>query len=212
MSLARFLGALAETGLVTVSPDLAEGPDEEVETVLLEFDRVARLNLADDAPEYLPDVALWAAALLYRACQFLVCRDVDEALIEEGLRLPCPRGYSPAVAYSVDLVLQYIPGLVRMTRQVAAGDPLLRALVELGRAWPLSSVGVRNVGDVDVSGFIEDPALSRLYVDRILARQDLSRLGDPRVDAAVREALGGYPELGGAVADRLGLRALSAIK
>jgi hypothetical protein len=72
-------------------------------------------------------------------------------------------------------------------------------LTELARRWPLSSVGVKGLEGLDVSSFVGDPALLQLYVDRIIERADQSRLTDPRVNEAVRTALGGYPELAPAI-------------
>ena len=82
-----------------------------------------------------------------------------------------------------------------MTRAVASGDPLLHQLLMLGRGWPLSSVGVPGVDPVDVESFLGHFGLRQLYVDRIIARQDVTRLGNPLVDMCVRETLGAFPDL-----------------
>ncbi len=203
MSLSHFLVALAETGQVAVSPEFVEDEDGDVGAVLLEMDRVTRLNLAGSAPEFVPDAASWAARLLYRSCQFLVCRDVDGGILTTALREPCPMAHSPGTDYSADLALQYLPDLIHMARQVASGDPLVQQLLIIAREWPLSSVGVRGLEAVSVENFISDAALRQLYVDRILAREDVSRLGDSRVAQAVREALGAFPELCHTVAEQL---------
>ena len=47
----------------------------------------------------------------------------------------------------------------------------------------------------DVSPWWEHLCLKRLYLDRVFNRVDVSRLSDPRVAAAAREALGQYSEL-----------------
>jgi MoxR-vWA-beta-propeller ternary system domain bpX4 len=210
MSLSHFLVALAESGQVAVPPQFAEETDNDAVGVLAEMDRVTRLNLAGTAPEFRPEVALWAARLMHRGCQFLVCRDVDATIITQAMADPCPSAHSPTSDYSADLTFQYLPDLIRMTGQVAAGDPLLQQLLVLARQWPLSSVGVRQIEGVDVQWFISDFALRQLYVDRILAREDIARLGDPRVDHAVREALGAFPELCRGVAERLKTPAAAA--
>jgi hypothetical protein len=210
MSLSQFLATLVESGQVVVSLDFAEETGPEADQILAEMDRATRQNLSGTAPEFMPDVAHWAACILHRGCQFLVCRDVDASLIGPGLREPCPAPRCPATDYSADLALQYLPDLIGMTRQAAAGDPLLEHLLALAREWPLSSVGVREVEAPDVQSFIGDAALRQLYVDRILAREDVSRLGNPRVDGAVREALGAFPELCWSVAARVQSPALSS--
>ena len=56
--------------------------------------------------------------------------------------------------------------------------------------WPLSSVGLPNVTPKSIEPIIRHPCLLGIYRDRIIARQDRSRLGDPRVDEAVKQAIG----------------------
>ncbi len=50
---------------------------------------------------------------------------------------------------------------------------------------------------------MQHETLSRLYADRILAKQDRSRLREDGVRTAVREWIGYYPELGGGLRDLL---------
>jgi hypothetical protein len=99
---------------------------------------------------------------------------------------------SPEVCYSTDLALRVLPQLLALARGVALDDPLVIGLNTLAHDWPLSSVGVPEVTNVDESPFIDHPTLRRLYADRIIERRDVSRLTDPRVVAAVREALGAH--------------------
>ncbi|MDB6112406.1 MAG: hypothetical protein JWR69_4156 [Pedosphaera sp.] len=203
MSLSHFLAALIESGRVTISLAFTEEADAEAGAVLQEMDRITRLNLAGKAPEFRPEAALWAARLLHHGCQFLAGRDVELAVISQVLQAPCPAPHSPATDYSADLTLQYLPDLIHTVRQVATGDPLLQELLGVAREWPLSSVGVAGLEKLDVRNFISDPALRQLYVDRILAREDASRLDGLPVDQAVREALGAFPELCRALATPL---------
>jgi hypothetical protein len=204
MSLSRFLAALVESGQVTVSlaPE-EEAADAEAAAVLQEMDRLTRFNLAGQTPDFKPEVALWAARLLHHGCRFLAARDVEPAVISQVLRQPCPAPHSPATDYSADLTLQYLPDLIRTVRQVASGDPLLQELLGVARAWPLSSVGAAGMEKLDLGNFISDPSLRQLYVDRILAHEDVSRLGELAVDQAVREALGSFPDLCPVLAARL---------
>jgi hypothetical protein len=44
---------------------------------------------------------------------------------------------------------------------------------------------------------MEDPSLSILYADRVLAARDATRLGDDRVKEALRRAVGLHPALAG---------------
>ena len=212
MHLTRFLHALSESGRVVVPASVEESDADLVaaDAALAELDAVARATLAFDAPRFLPDVAHWAAITLYRGAQLVAHRDLEAAEVERRLGTPCPdreRHDAADVAYSADLALRFLPDLERLAVAAARGDdPLVERLRDLGREWPLSSVGLRAVDDAaepDAAALdvvLGHPALRQLYVDRILTRDDTGRLGSAGVREAVRESLGLYPELGGKVA------------
>lgn len=160
-----------------------------------ELDRAARPGMAFDPPLLVESAAAWSVRLLYRSCQFLAYREVDEETVRRTLSEPCPEQPSPAVCYSVDLAMRYIPELLTLSRGIAPGDPLVDALVSLAKRWPLSSVGSTDLGELDPAPFIDHPSLRQLYVDRVLERRDLSRLRHPMVRQAAAAAIGGFPEL-----------------
>lgn len=196
MSLTRFLKALGETGRVRVSgsPVLEEGDLAGAGEVLREFDQAARGGMAHEAPELSLPAALWGAVTLYHGCRFLVFRDIDAGEVEARLSRPCPESPGArtcySVCYSVDLSLQFLPDLHRLASAIATGDPLVKSLMNLARAWPLSSVGIPGVVDVSPEPFLEHPGLRQLYIDRILRRQDASRLAAGPVEDGVRASLG----------------------
>ncbi len=200
MSLPAFLTALHENGRVRVSivPDKTPDARAHAESKLREMDLLARAELAGDVPEFRPDAALWAATLLHQACQFLIFREVSAETVRAALSVPCPEQPSPAVCYSVDLSLRYLPDLLALARGAAEEDPLNVGLLALAKAWPLSSVGIKNLPPVlatELALFIAHPSLRRLYADRIIQFAERSRLDDPRVIEAVREGIGAFPEL-----------------
>ena len=202
MSLPAFLTALHENVRVrvTIVPDKTPDARAHAETKLRELDLLARAELAGDAPEFRPDAALWAATALHQACQFLIFREVSAETVRAALAVPCPETPSPAVCYSVDLSLRYLPDLLALARGAAEDDPLNVGLLALAKAWPLSSVGIKNLPPSDIAAFIAHPSLRRLYADRIIQFADRSRLDDPRVLEAVREGIGAFPELAPALA------------
>jgi hypothetical protein len=83
------------------------------------------------------------------------------------------------------------------------GDPLVQELKKLAAAWPLSSVGVSDLTDLNLDTFIGHPALGRLYADRVVAAAETSRLGDPRVDDLLRADLGIHRDLAPEIANRV---------
>ena len=172
----------------------------EVGVEILRFDRAARLSMAGTAPRLNVAVATWAARMLAEAARLAIARELGPDYVRKVFSLSCPKPRSPEVDYSADLFLRYLPGLVKLVERLAADDPLVARLRQLGAEWPLSSVGVKGLSIALIEPFIDHPGLRQLYVDRILATGDTSRLSDPRVAAAVRSALGAYPELSSNVA------------
>jgi MoxR-vWA-beta-propeller ternary system domain bpX4 len=199
MSLAAFLSSLLETGRVTapLPEDLSDEDAARADAVLASFEQTWRLEMPGDPPSLSAPAARWAAVLFFRACQFAVYRDLGPDLVERELAVACPVPPSPSSAYSVDLVFRLLPDLLRFAQSAAEKDPLVEHLRRLAREWPLSSVGVANLGPVDVSSFVEDPSLSTLYADRVLAARDATRLGGDRVKEALRRAVGLHPALAG---------------
>ena len=202
VSLRSFLTSLSESGRVEVA--VSKTPFEQVageaDDLLLAFDRLAREQMAFTAPVYVPDVARWAAELMYRGCQLLVYRQLDAEMLKEALNIACPQPLSAAVVYSADLLLRYVGDLLTMARAVAEQDVLVTELLRIAAAWPLSSLGITHVAaDQLESRAIEiimaDRSLRQLYIDRIIARRDASRLAHAGVRDGVREAIGQYDEL-----------------
>jgi hypothetical protein len=194
MSLAAFVEALIDGGPLVVGADLTD-PAGIPDAIAL-LDDAARAELAFDGPKVDPAVTEWALVMLFRAAQSLVYRELEADWVTAALGQSCPKQASPAVCYSADLAFRFLPDLTDLARGIAADDPLVAGLANVSARWPLSSVGMRDLqGPIDPSPFIDHPALRRLYADRIIERADASRLSDPCALEAVREALGGHPEL-----------------
>jgi hypothetical protein len=193
VSATGYVQSLLESGRVKVPPE--EAAPTDLEAAVAELDRATRPDMAYDAPALSVPVAVWALALLHRASQALVFREIEAEAVRQALATPCPQPPSPSVCYSADLALRYLPDLSSLASGIAPDDPLVAGLITLGRAWPLSSVGITGLDDVDPSAFIDDPSLRQLYVDRIIERGDAARLSHPVVRSAVREAVGAFPDL-----------------
>ena len=172
--------------------------------LLEQLDQNARMELAGTPPQLDSAAGIWALCQIYRSCQYLVHREVDPKEVALRLAEPCPStGPRDSVCYSVDLAFSYLSDVISLARGIAPGDPLVHGLLSLARAWPLSSVGVSDVGPVDISGFVGNASLLQLYVDRIIQHRDIARLEDPRVAEGVRRSLGIYGSLAGEVAAAL---------
>lgn len=206
-SLAEFVTALWETGMVAVSENSTLGtapePDDQEEawSRLLMFAAAEADAFPGPPPSISRVAAEWALLMLRRACGLLVHRQANPELIRTTLDTPCPEKKSPIVCWSVDLSFRHLPELARLVAAAWPEDPLLAVLLEWGREWQLSSVGMSwgsdqaNSASFDLDPWWEDAGLRRVYIDRVLSREDRSRLTDLRVATAVRTALGDHPEL-----------------
>lgn len=198
-TLGTFLRALFADGSVTVLPVQAPVDEGDAALVIAEFEAAWRLEIPGEPPEFSPEVALWAAHVVHRLCQLLVQRDVGAEEAAKLLALLCPLPMTSSAAYSADLVFRFLPEIDASCRRMFPGDPLLEEVRRIGADWPLSSVGIAGVSSSNLEIVSSHPTLLRLYVDRVLAAGDTSRLNDPLVVSQVWQALGAFPDLAPAI-------------
>lgn len=207
VTLSQFLEQLFEESRVTVSSPEPLSADETraADATLAALEAVYRLDLPGEAPPLVPAAARWAATSLFQACQFVAFRNAGEEMIAAALGTPKPTEAAihaqknglggpscnaAALHYSVDLTFRFLPDLTRLARSDAENDPLLGYLRQWASDWPLSSVGLADVTPSSIEPIANHPCLLGMYCDRIIARKDRSRLGDPRVNEAVQQAVG----------------------
>ncbi|WP_425617732.1 hypothetical protein NA78x_001419 [Anatilimnocola sp. NA78] len=205
MPFTRFLRQLFDHGRVTVPAQASLQVDErELGSLLLDVDQSYRRHLPAEMPPLDLASAAQGALLLYRCAQLLAQRDLGMTELENLLAATAenPSEPTPTEHYSSDLCLRFLPDLIRLARAAAVNDPLVACLLEVGRRWPLSSVGINEIvldemGHARVRQLATHPALFQLYVDRVLQTGDATRLCEPLVRRSARTAVGAYPELGG---------------
>ena len=193
----RFLTDLFESGHARVPPtDHTEADFSSVgaQQLLQERAKVISLSAPHKTPEMDVEAALEAARWMFLACQhYLDRRQTTDYLMEVLDLSKLFQIRAATVVYSVDLSLSFLPDLVHHSQQHAKQDPLMLALKRLANAWPLSSVGI---ADLEISSetldpwFSEDRCLQQLYLDRILSRDDASRVQDERVRETIRNSIG----------------------
>lgn len=197
MSFQSFIESVLENGRTqVVAPGEIGGTEKEaVSSTLIEAERVHRANLPAGLPQFDVDAAVWAGEMLFRVAQFFAYRDVNAEFITAALRGPRPDSGSASAHYSVDLCLRYLPDLHRLASHTSSTDPLLEEIETLLEPWPLSRVGLSNTAAPVWHAAIRQPALRKLYVDRIIEKHDERLLSDPHVRDAVRVAIGAFPDL-----------------
>ena len=196
MSYTDFLTGLFEDG-VAVVPEF--GPVDEAtlaegDKILAHYEQIQRMEFPDPVPAFHPGAGRWAAAFIFRTCQFAIYRDLGEEKLAKLENNKSPQN-RPDFHYSVDLVLRFLPDVTRYAVTAAEQDPLVDLLRKMAMTWPLSSVGMPDIEVSKLGGIIDHPGLLRFYADRILAKGDKTRLQHPEVQNAVQQALGYYPQL-----------------
>jgi hypothetical protein len=202
-----FIDALLAAGEVSVEvfADVPLELEGAARAAVQEWDATARWELSGTVPAFEAEAATWALAQFYRACQFLVGRDVPAEVVTRTLARPCPAARGPAADFAVDLIFRFLPDLFEHARRLAPGDALVVELGRLARDWPLSSVGVPLDEPPSLESFAPNAALWRLYVDRVTAKRARDRWRDARVAAQLRTDLGAFPELDPALASALAM-------
>lgn len=182
--------------------DPVGGETEQAEAVLSARADEVRATLPATPPQTDLGVALWAARQLYGAAFGFAHRETPAEEIARWLGQPSPQPSAGDPDLGADLVFVFAPDLLRLAAATATADPLVTALTDLLRAWPLSSVGVPNASPDPAATprFWSERSLRLLYIDRIIAQRDLVRLANPEVREAVAAVLGAHPELAPEVA------------
>jgi hypothetical protein len=201
--LALLIQSLANDGRAAVSAQPSNIDDTDALPLLEQLDGLARDELSLDLPALSPNAALWAARLFHKLCRFVVCRDIPADEIKAACDAACPEPRGPETDWSVDLTLHHLPNLFRLARHLSNADPLLEQMRKLATDWPLSSVGIAGLENLQIASFVGHPALGRLYADRIISAGDTSRLGEPRLDDLLRADLGIHHELAPGIAAQL---------
>jgi hypothetical protein len=126
-----------------------------------------RLDIAGPAVPFDAPAALAAAESVWLACWFLLQRREPAEEVEKALVLP-PAPTAAAEHLSADLVLRFLPPLLRRARGLDAGDVLTAWLTRLLRQAPLSGV-LSDIEEgplalVELGGH---PGLLLLYAERL---------------------------------------------
>lgn len=197
MILTSFVENLFETGRVKVNaPAEIESADfEAAREVLVRTEQLRRQELPGDLPDFEIEPALKAAELLFRGAQFQVHREINIEFVEAAFAERISDDQTPATHYSVDLCFRYLPDLHRLASAASSDDPFLTAILQLAADWPLSAVGLPVTAGKVWHPALQHRALQRMFVDRIIARNDRARMADPRVHEKIRAVIGAHPEL-----------------
>jgi hypothetical protein len=115
--------------------------------------------------------ALAAAGVVEHACRALVSQALPADELQTRVQMPAPPR-TAAEHFSGDLLLRYLPQVLRRARARDAADPLVQMLERTLRQWPLSGV-LADIQDGPETGldFGGHPGLMLLYAERLAGHE-----------------------------------------
>jgi len=166
----EFLTQLLDQGKVVFRSTRAlhDRPSARGIAILAEAFETSCLSVAGPRVAFDPAVACAAAELVRQASWALVCHDDRVADLEKRLRMPALSA-TPSLHLSADLMLRYVPQILRRARGLDPADPLVELLANILRRWPLSGV----LSDVDEGPLVPldfggHSGLLLLYAERLI--------------------------------------------
>lgn len=192
MGLSNFILQLLNNGTVSVLPGImpfTSTDEREALKLLQHYYSEDILEMPVTAPSFNEQAALWAAKYFYTAVQLTVLRDESEAVINEKL-LPFDGIMDASAMYSADLVLRYLPTLLKLAKGLSPADLLVTALEQTAAAWPFSSVGIETTVIKNESVIFSDASLSIAYTDRLITARDIKRISGTEIKQHVLCAAG----------------------
>jgi hypothetical protein len=166
----EFLTQLLDHGEIVFRSAKApqDGPTERDVAVLAEaFDTLA-LSVAGARLTFDPRVACEAAEVVRQSSWALVRREDRLEDLKRRLKLSGPPR-SASQHLSADLMLRYLPQILKRARGLDPSDPMIGLLGGILRRWPLSGV-LSDVEDGPLLPleFGEHPGLLLLYAERLV--------------------------------------------
>lgn len=201
-AVSKFVEQLFLDGTVRLeSSDLpASGDLTHAVQWVVDYEPTLRVHWPTAPPQIEPVSLQSVIDQFYRAAQLVVYRELGEDEIAKRISPDFERAQhtaadSPDAIYTIDLILRFLPDLVRRVRAMSSNDPLLKPLLDWGHRWPLSSVGIPDLEAGDPEPVLRHPCLCQIYIDRVIEFEALDRLSHPEMAERVRGVLGAYPEL-----------------
>jgi hypothetical protein len=148
-------------------PHLSRRDQREAEPLLEDAYAAYALEVAGPPIAFQAHIALQAAALVCRACWLVVStQDLPRYQDRLGFDRP-PR--SPSDHLSADLLLRFLPEVLRRARANVHANPLGERLCQVLRQWPLSGV-LADIAEPPLTAldFGGHPGLMILYAERLV--------------------------------------------
>ncbi len=167
----EFLTQLLDQGKIVFRSAMVprDRPTEREVAILAEAFEAHALSVAGPRIAFDPAIACEAAELVRQSSWALVNRDERLGDLKRRIRMAGPPR-TPSHHLSADLMLRYVPQIVKRAHGLDPADPLSGLLGDVLRHWPLSGVlADADEGPLVPLEFGEHPGLLLLYAERLAA-------------------------------------------
>jgi hypothetical protein len=174
--------------------EIKEGDEALVKEFLqIEFN-IESKNHPFSTPKYDAESALWAAKIVYTACQILLYRENKEAELTDLLPAFTQPITTEAIL-SADLCLRFLPQILAEAKLIDPEDYLIPILESILKQWHYSGIGIPlSLKNLDFELIFSNPCLEQLYIDRVIDKKDKKRAELPQMLEKIRATLGNYTE------------------
>jgi MoxR-vWA-beta-propeller ternary system domain bpX4 len=180
---------------ITIYDKILNFSDEDVQLVtdFLEIEYEAEvLNAPNNAPLFDAKAAVWAAKMIYTACQLILYRENKEDELP-SLFPSFDHAINAGTIFSADLCLRFLPQVITETKHIDPDDKLINILEAILKQWHFSSIGYNlKTADLNFEIIFGNECLQKLYVDRVIEKKDTAKAALPNIQEKVKEIFGIY--------------------
>lgn len=178
--------------LFTKMQDIAAWEDKEViELLKSEFEKERLSWTLMDIP-FNEQAAIWAAKTIYNAAQLLMLRG-GTAKNLDNLFPSYKNGINNSSILSADLCLRFLPQIVMQLKITDAEDLLIPILENSLKTFHYSAIGFEvELGIEDWAQVLSDVHFKKLYLERIVIKQDYHLAEMPYINQQLNATFGLY--------------------
>ncbi len=171
---------------------VADWEEKEVLAFLESEHKMERTDWANDSLPFDANAALWAAKIIYHAAQLLLIR---EGTAKDLTKLfpDFDKEIKVATQLSADLTLRFLPPIIIQLKLTDSDDALIPILEKMLATFHYSAIGY-NLELIleDWATVLTDPTFKKLYLERIVAKEDYYLAEIPYINQQLNASFGLY--------------------
>lgn len=136
----------------------------------------------------------WAVQVVFHAAQLLLYRSHDREALT-GYFTGFGRPKTAAAILSADIILRYLPSILRQLEAIDVEDELIPLLNGVLREWHYTGLLADLSPEDAIDTILAEECLAQLYADRVIERKNKEVAARPELQGLVLAALGDHTEI-----------------